>query len=230
MGWPRLTGDRHLPRLSDGIQIDYKQVGRGSCLNAQPSPAQPSPAQPSPTHKIHSITNSTPPRQAFHWTEKAASQNYREAVMMLVHILEEDKAPEPSFRRNREILKKAVSLGLPDAVKKQQTVNMCIGRTLMDQRIVLFGLTGRHDMNGKRGVATDFHMVCLRVLGPEPWFSLTGHNPPMQVRSDPLKSKMTVRLDSGQAFKVPARNVQAERAEVGGKARGKGKKGRGKGK
>ena len=88
----------------------------------------------------------------------------------------------------------------------------------MDKRVELHG-TSRADMNGKRGVATDFH--------------------PMDM-NDATTWRYTVKLDGGEAFKVKSAHVRAERAGGGsdgggggaeaGKAKGKGKKGRGKGK
>ena len=75
----------------------------------------------------------------------------------------------------------------------------------MDQRVEIHG-TSRTDMNGKCGVATDFH-----------WYE------------DESKLRYTVRLDSGEAFKVKPANVRAEGTGAGaggGKAKGKGKKGK----
>ena len=73
----------------------------------------------------------------------------------------------------------------------------------------------RADMNGKRGVATDFHLIG----GP----------------SDPTTWRYTVKLDGGEAFKVKPANMRAEGADGGAgggtggasadKAKGKGKKG-----
>ena len=86
----------------------------------------------------------------------------------------------------------------------------------MDKRVEIHG-TSRADMNGKRGVATDFH-----------WYE-----------DDESKWRYTVQLDSGEAFKVKPANVRApdktvhltkkkERDEGEGKGKGKkGKKGRG---
>ena len=78
----------------------------------------------------------------------------------------------------------------------------------MDQRVEIHG-TSRTDMNGKCGVATDFHFY----------------------KEDESKDRYTVRLDSGEAFKVKPANVRAEGTGTGagaGKAKGKkGKKGRG---
>ena len=80
----------------------------------------------------------------------------------------------------------------------------------MDKRVEIHG-TSRADMNGKRGVATDFH----------------GY------RGDVSRDRYTVLLDSGEQFKVPPARVRAERVGAAGgarpKAKGKGKKGRGKG-
>ena len=76
----------------------------------------------------------------------------------------------------------------------------------MDKRVEIHG-TSRADMNGKRGVATDFHFY----------------------REDESKWRYTVQLDSGEAFKVKPANLRAEGAGGGagaGKAKGKGKKGR----
>jgi len=79
----------------------------------------------------------------------------------------------------------------------------------MDKRVELHG-TSRADLNGKRGVATDFHSI------PD---------------DGPMDRRYTVRLDSGEAFKVKPASVRAEGAGGGapgaGKAKGKGKKGRG---
>ena len=77
----------------------------------------------------------------------------------------------------------------------------------MDKRVEIHG-TSRADINGKRGVATDFHYY----------------------REDESKWRYTVQLDSGEAFKLKPANVRAEGAggaSGGGKAKkGKGKKGR----
>ena len=72
---------------------------------------------------------------------------------------------------------------------------------LMDKRVEING-TSRADMNGKRGVATDFHF-----------------NP------DQGKARYTVQLDSGEAFKFKDTSVRAEEAD-GAKGKRKGKKGR----
>ena len=82
----------------------------------------------------------------------------------------------------------------------------------MDKRVEIHGTT-RADMNGKRGVATDFHPV----------FNSRGGFTPAQ-------SRYTVKLDSGESFKVKPASVRAERAGAGPStakaAKGKGKKGR----
>ena len=76
----------------------------------------------------------------------------------------------------------------------------------MDKRVEIHG-TSRADMNGKRGIATDFHYY-----------------------PDRTKDRYTVKLDGGEAFKVKPANVRAEAAGGGGgggagagKAKGKGK-------
>ena len=85
----------------------------------------------------------------------------------------------------------------------------------MDKRVEIHG-TSRADMNGKRGVATDFHPMG----GPG---------------GDRTTWRYTVKLDGGEAFKLKRDSVRAEGAGGGGgggggagtgKAKGKGKKGR----
>ena len=82
---------------------------------------------------------------------------------------------------------------------------------LLDQRVEVTG-TSRQDLNGQRGVATDFHPVRNTdglVVGSQ--------------------SRYTVLFDSGQAYKLKRDNVCAERANVSQarpKAKGEGKKGR----
>ena len=77
----------------------------------------------------------------------------------------------------------------------------------MDKRVEIHG-TSRADMNGKRGVTTDFHPMG----GP------TG---------DPRTWRYTVKLDGGEAFKLKLANVRPEPEGAGGGA-GKAKKGKGK--
>ena len=76
----------------------------------------------------------------------------------------------------------------------------------MDKRVEIHSTT-RDDINGKRGVAIDFH-----------------YN-----REDQSKCRYTVQLDSGEAFKVKPANVRAEEpggGAGGAKTKGKGKKGK----
>ena len=77
----------------------------------------------------------------------------------------------------------------------------------MDKRVEIHD-TSRADMNGKRGVATDFH--------------------PMGGRLEPATWRYTVKLDAGKAFKLKPANVRAEGAGGGagaGTGTAKGKKG-----
>ena len=82
----------------------------------------------------------------------------------------------------------------------------------MDKRVEIHG-TSRADMNGKRGVATDFHPKYVSVE-----------------TVDRAASRYVVQLDSGEAFKLKPANLRAEGAGGGGagasKAKGKGKKGK----
>ena len=79
---------------------------------------------------------------------------------------------------------------------------------LMDKRVVIHG-TSRADMNGKCGVATDFHLM----------------NP-----KDFTTWRYTVKLDSGEEYKLRPVNLRAdeEGAGAGGSA-GQKKKKSGKG-
>ena len=70
----------------------------------------------------------------------------------------------------------------------------------MDKRVEIHGTT-RQDMNGKRGLATDFH-----------WYE------------DQTKCRYTVKLDSGEAVKVKPANLRAAPMGGGGGAGGGGKK------
>ena len=85
-------------------------------------------------------------------------------------------------------------------------------QTLMDKRVEIRGTT-RQDMNGKRGLVTDFH-----------FYEDDPHN---------NKDRYTVKLDGG-LVKVKPANLRAAPvgaggggAGSGGKAKGKGVKGRG---
>ena len=76
----------------------------------------------------------------------------------------------------------------------------------MDKRVEIHG-TSRADINGKCGVANDFHTMD---------------------NQDPTTWRYTVQLDSGEAFKLKLANVRAEGTGGAGKAKkGKGKKGKG---
>ena len=74
----------------------------------------------------------------------------------------------------------------------------------MDKRVEIHS-TSRADINGKRGVAVDFHIN----------------------REDDTKDRYAVQLDSGEAFKLKRVNVRAE-GTGGASGAGKGKKGKGK--
>ena len=76
----------------------------------------------------------------------------------------------------------------------------------MHKRVEIHG-TSRADMNGKRGVATDFH--------------------PMGGPSEPATWRYTVKLDGGEAFKLKPANVRAE--GTGGEDGGGGGSGSGAG-
>ena len=64
----------------------------------------------------------------------------------------------------------------------------------MDQRVEIHS-TSRADMNGKRGVATDFHMIWPNK---QDW-----------TQQDSSTWRYTVKLDDGEAFKLKRENVRA---------------------
>ena len=91
----------------------------------------------------------------------------------------------------------------------------------MDKRVRIHG-TNRADMNGKCGVATDFH-----------WYP---DSPDSLYPDGEGKWRYTVELDSGESFKLKPTKVRVVGAggrggggggTVASKAKGRGKKGRG---
>ena len=79
----------------------------------------------------------------------------------------------------------------------------------MNKRVEIHG-TSRADLNGKCGVATDFH--------------------PMGGHEDRTQDRYTVQLDSGEEFKLRPERLRAESEEgagAGGGARPKRKSGKG---
>ena len=74
----------------------------------------------------------------------------------------------------------------------------------MDKRVEVHG-SSRAELNGKCGVATDFHPYGGTVKG------------------DPATWRYTVQLDSrGESFKLKLANVRAEEAGRTGKGKGRG--------
>jgi len=128
--------------------------------------------------------------QARAWIENAAAQDDPEAVGQLGTMYGEGKGVTTSFRRAREYYERAIELGNSLAVDDMQNLTQAIQQTLMDKRVEIHG-TSRADMNGKRGVATDFHPMG----GSE---------------GDRTTWRYTVKLDGGEEFKLKRENVRAE--------------------
>ena len=180
--------------------------------------------------------------QALPWLEKAAAQDYPAAVDTLADMYMGGLGGvTPSFRRARELCRRAIDLGHSRSVEHMQELNGLIQEVtsrvnsrsaapslvrdithrtiaplhpqhapLVDKRVEIHG-TSRADLNGKCGVATDFHIMDLK---------------------DRTTWRYTVELDGGEAFKLKRANVRAEGAAggSGGGAAGAGKvKGSGKG-
>ena len=167
-------------------------------------------------------------KQARPWIEKAAAQDYPDAVGAVGYMYSNGEGVTPSWRRAREYMERAIELGDSLAVSTMQALTGAIQEVtsqrsnhftppsvlrdlallsprsflsshsqyapLMDKRVEIHGAS-RADMNGKRGVATDFHPMG----GPD---------------GDPATWRYTVKLDGGEAFKVKLANVRA--AKVAG--------------
>ena len=195
--------------------------------------------------------------RAVAWTEKAAAQHYPPAVAQLALLVGQGSGCYPSFRRSRDLFERALSLGA-DCERQMQGLAASIKQDapLMGRRIEIYGLASRQEMNGRCGVATDFHMVGgpnNRVLGlvsdASKWRYSGGGCPNQHLNngsrfrrraraqrarnhfafvSDLGLTPLSVRLDSGEVFKVREQNIRAERGAKGkGKGKGKGKKNRG---
>ena len=148
--------------------------------------------------------------------ERAAVQGFPEAVNQLGFMHHAGQGMAPSWRRAREYYERAIELGNLQAVKNMQILTDKIQNVtshplrpihhpcasprslshlllraqiapLMDKRVEIHG-TSRADMNGKRGVAADFHEDLWRYA---------------------------VKLDSGEALKFKPANVRAEGADEG---------------
>ena len=226
-----------------GVAVDYKRALAAYKLGAKGGNAH-CQNQLGYMHS-HEGYGVDPPdlKQALVWYEMAAAQDRPAALVAVGCMVEVGDGAPPSWRRAREYFQRAINLGHPRSAEYMQSLNKKIqqvtrGHTdagwlyqpdfntppnlpppqiapLMDRRIEIYGTT-RHDMNGKRGVTTDFH----------PLFQASG---------DVLveQSRYTVLLDSGETYKFRPTAVRAEQVEAADgappKAKGKGKKGRGKG-
>jgi len=127
--------------------------------------------------------------QALPWIEKAAAQNEPSAVGQLGVMYSEGKGVTPSWRRAREYYKRAIELGSSMAVKNMQDLTQSIQLVapLMDKRVEIHGASGA-DLDGKCGIATDFHYY----------------------KDEESKWFYTVKLDGGEEFKVKRASVRAE--------------------
>ena len=123
--------------------------------------------------------------------KKAAAQDHRNAVAQLGAMLYEGQGMPSSYRRARECYLKAMALGETRAYQNLMRLNESLvdggGIVLLDKRIEICG-TKRADMNGKCGVAIDFH-----------------------THDERAKARYTVKLDSGETFKVKFDSVRAAR-------------------
>ena len=65
-------------------------------------------------------------KQARAWIEKAAAQDHPDAVGQLGVMYDDGKGVTPSWRRARELYKRAIELGNSQAVKNMQTLTESI--------------------------------------------------------------------------------------------------------
>ena len=149
-------------------------------------------------------------KSAEFWLEKGAAQDDVMAMVGLATMHQSGQTRVPSIRRALGLFKRLRDeKGIPFFA---QNIAGIEGTPLLFQRVEISG-TSR---NGERGVVEDFHQVN----------GLDG-------RFDISQSRFVVLLDSGKRFKVPMAKLRAEQAGGAGgarpKAKGKGKKGQGKG-
>ena len=98
----------------------------------------------------------------------------------------------------------------------------------MDKRVEIHG-TSRADMNGRRGVATDFHYDDQDDPSRRHERLAAEERRHERLADSLTRLRYTVQLDSGEAFKLKRANVRAERTGGGmsaGKEKAKGKKGK----
>ena len=65
-------------------------------------------------------------KQARAWVEKAAAQDYPDAVCQLAVMSREGRGVASSWRRARELLRRSIELGNEQAVEDIQTLNQSI--------------------------------------------------------------------------------------------------------
>ena len=131
-------------------------------------------------------------RRAREYHEKAAALGNPQAASFLKEMT--DAIQQVTSQRSNHSAPESLVCDLvlpstrPDAHLSPPAPGACT-QTLMDKRVEIHG-TSRADMNGKCGVATDYH-----VMGG---------------LDDITKHRYTVKLDDGVAFKVKPTSVRAE--------------------
>ena len=65
-------------------------------------------------------------KQAWRWLEKAAAQDYPNAVGQLGLMYDAGQGVTPSWRRARELFRRAIELGAPHAVTNMQSLTKSI--------------------------------------------------------------------------------------------------------
>ena len=223
----------YIYRWGQGVAVDYKRAMVGYKIGAEVGDAICQYQLGLMLSEEGYGVNPPDYKQALVWFGKAAAQDHPRAFGRLAYMAREGHGQPPSWARARELWQRSSTLGedateFLDGIKA--SICMVTQRAdaapyttgcpsliptapqfapLMDQRVEVYG-TSRQDMNGKRGVATDFQFV-LPTAG-----------------LDYSQSRYTVRFDSGESYKIKIGNVRAEPAGAVSGARPKAKKGRGK--
>ena len=126
--------------------------------------------------------------------ERAIELGHPEAVESM-QTLKQSIQAVTSRRSNHSALSSPLVRDLTLLLRHSLLLSHSQCAPLMDKRVEIHG-TSRADMNGKRGVATDFH-------------PMGGQN------GDHTTWRYTVKLDGGEGFKVKPASVRAEGAGGG---------------
>ena len=214
--------------------------------------------------------------QAAKYCEQAAAHDIPQAIALLGCMHFHGRGRPASWRRARELNQRALIGGDENSGEVKRSLEEDIKEVsqkgfahagphlkpsllpcppqfapLMDRRVEVHA-TSRQDLNGKRGLATDFHpefdadvegaireVVChtasqrggdipAGACHPRPLLNYDASPSPGGRRTGDVvvsKSRYTIRFDSGETFKLRPQNVAAIVYDESGDARAKGRGG-----